>query len=68
MDIGPGDEVITVAHTFFATTEAILVAGARPVYVDIDPDSLLMDAAQIESKITERTKAILPVHLYASNG
>ncbi len=64
MGIGPGDEVITVAHTFFATTEAILLAGARPVFVDVNPDSLLMDASQIEPRITERTRAILPVHLY----
>jgi dTDP-4-amino-4,6-dideoxygalactose transaminase len=64
MDIGPGDEVITVSHTFIATTEAILLAGAKPVYVDIDPTTYLMDVSQIESKITSHTKAILPVHLY----
>ncbi len=62
--VGPGDEVITVAHTFFATTEAIVLAGATPVYVDIDPDTYLIDVAQIESHVTSRTKAILPVHLY----
>ncbi len=62
--IEPGDEVITVSHTFFATTEAIIHAGAKPVYVDIRPDTMLMDTAQIEAKITARTKAIMPVHLY----
>ena len=62
--VGPGDEVITVSHTFIATTEAILLAGAKPVFIDVYPDTLLMDVEQIESKITSRTKAILPVHLY----
>jgi len=64
MDIGPGDEVITVSHTFIATAEAIVLAGAKPVFVDIDPSTYLMDVSQIEAKITPRTKAILPVHLY----
>lgn len=64
MDIGPGDEVITVSHTFIATPEAILLAGAKPVFVDIDPQTYLMDLSQVEAKITPRTKAILPVHLY----
>jgi dTDP-4-amino-4,6-dideoxygalactose transaminase len=62
--VGPGDEVITVAHTFFATTEAIVLAGATPVYVDIDPRTYLIDASQIESRVTARTRAIVPVHLY----
>ena len=57
-------EVITVANTFFATVEAIALAGARPIFVDIDPETFNVDTSQIESKITERTKAILPVHLY----
>ena len=62
--IGPGDEVITVAHTFIATVEAIILAGARPVLVDIDAGTYNMDPALIEAKITKRTKAIIPVHLY----
>jgi dTDP-4-amino-4,6-dideoxygalactose transaminase len=64
MDIGPGDEVITVSHTFIATVEAILLADAKPVFVDIDPVTYLMDVTQVEAKITPHTKAILPVHLY----
>ncbi|MCA1644308.1 MAG: DegT/DnrJ/EryC1/StrS family aminotransferase [Chloroflexi bacterium] len=62
--VGQGDEVITVAQTFFATTEAIVMAGATPVYVDIDPRTYLIDVEQIEARITSRTKAIVPVHLY----
>lgn len=62
--VGPGDEVITISHTFIATVEAILLSGAKPVFVDINPDTYLMDIRQIETKITPRTKAILPVHLY----
>jgi dTDP-4-amino-4,6-dideoxygalactose transaminase len=64
MDIGPGDEVITVSHTFIATGEAIVLAGAKPVFVDIDPSTYLMDVSQVEEKINSQTKAILPVHLY----
>ncbi len=64
MDVGPGDEVITVSHTFMATVEAIVLSGATPVFVDIDPDTCLMDTTQVEQKITARTKALLPVHLY----
>lgn len=62
--IGPGDEVITVPFTFVATTAAVYYTGARPVFVDIDPLTCTMDPAQVEAAITERTKAILPVHLY----
>ena len=62
--IGAGDEVITVPFTFVATAAAIIYTGARPVFVDIDPRSFTMDVTQIEHAITERTKAILPVHLY----
>jgi dTDP-4-amino-4,6-dideoxygalactose transaminase len=62
--IGPGDEVITVPFTFVATTSAIYYTGARPIFVDVDPRSFTMDPAGIESAITARTKAIMPVHLY----
>jgi dTDP-4-amino-4,6-dideoxygalactose transaminase len=64
LGVGAGDEVITVAHTFIATAEAINAAGARPVFVDIDPVSYTMDPAKLEEAITTRTKAIIPVHLY----
>ena len=63
-DIGDGDEVITVANTFIATVEAIAAAGANPVFVDIDPDTYTMDCRQLDSVLTSRTRAILPVHLY----
>jgi dTDP-4-amino-4,6-dideoxygalactose transaminase len=62
--VGPGDEVVTVANTFIATGEAILLAGARPVFVDVDPATHTMDASRLEAAITPRTKAVLPVHLY----
>lgn len=64
LGIGKGDEVITTAISFAATAEAIIHTGARPVLVDVNSDNLLIDDQLIESKITKRTKAILPVHLY----
>ncbi len=62
--VGNGNEVITVTNTFIATTEAISQTGAQPVFVDIDPKTCNMDPGAIEAKITARTKAIVPVHLY----
>lgn len=64
LGLGPGDEVITVAHTFAATANAILFTGATPVFVDIEPDTYLVDAKLIEKAITPRTRAIVPVHLF----
>jgi dTDP-4-amino-4,6-dideoxygalactose transaminase len=60
----PGDEVITVAHTFAATANAILYTGATPVFVDVEPDTYLIDAKRIQAAITPRTRAICPVHLF----
>lgn len=62
--VGPGHEVITVSHTAVATVAAIELTGARPVFVDIEAAGFTMDAAQVDAAITERTKAIVPVHLY----
>jgi dTDP-4-amino-4,6-dideoxygalactose transaminase len=62
--VRPGDEVITVPMTFIATSWGVSYAGATPVYVDVDPVTCTMDVHQVEAKITEKTRAILPVHLY----
>jgi perosamine synthetase len=64
LGLGPGDEVITVSHTFNATVSSILYTGASPVFVDIESDTYLMDAGRIEAAITPRTRAISPVSLF----
>jgi dTDP-4-amino-4,6-dideoxygalactose transaminase len=64
LEIGAGDEVICPAFTFYATAEPVAKAGARPVFVDIDPVTLNLDPAQVAAKITSKTKAIIPVHLF----
>jgi dTDP-4-amino-4,6-dideoxygalactose transaminase len=64
LGVGPGDEVITVPNTFMATAEAITYCGARPVFVDVDERTYTMDAAALETAVTPKTKAIIPVHLF----
>jgi len=64
IDVQKGDEVITTPFTFFATAETIAILGAKPVFVDIEDETLNIDATKIEEKITKRTKAILPVHIF----
>jgi len=66
LDVGPGDEVITVANTAIPTVSAIRMAGATPVLCDIEPDTLLMDVADAAARVTPRTRAIVPVHLYGN--
>lgn len=64
LGVGPGDEVITTSFTFAATAEMIVLIGAKPVFVDVEPDTCNIDVSQIEAKITARTRAIMPVSLY----
>jgi UDP-2-acetamido-2-deoxy-ribo-hexuluronate aminotransferase len=64
LDLKPGDEVITTPFTFAATVETIVLLGAKPVFVDIEPDTCNLDASQLEAKVTPRTRAIMPVSLY----
>lgn len=64
LDLKPGDEVITVPHTFVSTAEVIALLGLKPVFIDINPDTFNMDASKIEAAISSKTKCIIPVHLY----
>mgnify|MGYP000589720164 CR=1 FL=1 len=66
LDLGEGDEVITTPMTFIATSNACLYVGAKPVFVDVEPDTGNLDASLVEAAITPRTKALLPVHLYGA--
>ncbi|MDP9277573.1 MAG: DegT/DnrJ/EryC1/StrS family aminotransferase [Actinomycetota bacterium] len=66
LGVGQGDEVIVPAVTFFATAEAVLLAGARPVFADVEPESWCISAATVEPTLTERTRAIVPVHLFGN--
>src|SRR5437763_9404006 len=62
LGVGPGDEVVTVSHSFIATANAVRSCGATPVFVDVDPHTYNLDPALLESAITRKTKAIMPVH------
>src|SRR5438128_10420176 len=64
LDIKPGDEVITTPFTFIATAEMIVLLGAKPVFVDVEPETANIDASKLEAAITGRTRAIMPVSLY----
>ena len=67
LGISTGDEVITVSHTMISTVDAITRNGAKPIFVDIDPETYLMDVSKVEAEISEKTRAILPVHLYGQS-
>ena len=67
LDIGPGDEVVTVSHTALATVAAVIATGATPVLVDVEPRCYTVDPAGIEAAITRKTKGIIPVHLYGQS-
>jgi dTDP-4-amino-4,6-dideoxygalactose transaminase len=64
LGLGPDDEVVTVAHTFAASANAVVYTGARPVFIDVEPDTYLIDPSLVEAAITPRTRAIMPVHLF----
>jgi dTDP-4-amino-4,6-dideoxygalactose transaminase len=64
LGVGDGDEVITVSHTFVSTVDAIVRCGARPVFVDIDPETYCMEVSSLKESLTKKTRAIIPVHLY----
>lgn len=66
LNIGPGDEIITVPNTFTATAEVIVLRGATPVFCDVDPKTMNMDPKSLKSKITKKTKAVIPVHLHGN--
>lgn len=66
LDVGPGDEVITVPNTFTATAEAIVLVGAKPVFCDVDPKTMNMDPKSLKTKITKKTRAVIPVHLHGN--
>ena len=67
LGVNPGDEVITVAHTWISTAEVISLINAKPVFCDICPDTFNMDHTKLEALITDKTKAIMPVSLYGQN-
>ena len=66
LGVGPGDEVVVPAFTFFATAEAVVVLGATPVFCDVDPETWCMTAATAEPAISERTRALIPVHIFGN--
>ena len=64
LGVGPGDEVLVPAFSFFATAEAVSLVGAKPVFCDIEHDTFLLSLSEVAKKLTSRTKAVLPVHLF----